>query len=136
MERYRLFCFGFSKEFAFNLWEGWLRNSNKKFLKGFVFNGEENIRIITSKVNTQYQNSGIIPERASISVIDKFGKRYHFDCCMNLSIPVPPKQSILCECLSEMAYNGTKSYGLSEYLFHEPNLLNRGWVFLKLLRYA
>jgi hypothetical protein len=136
MERYRLFCCAFSKDLAFNLWEGWLSNINSKFVKGFVFNGEKNFRIIKSKVDTKYYSNTKIPDTAIVTVTDQFGNNYSFQTEVNLSIPVPPKQSLLYECLSEMEYNGNIGYGLTEYLFHEPDILSRGLAFLKLFRYV
>jgi hypothetical protein len=136
MERYRLFCCAFSNELAFNLWEGWLLNGNSKFVKGYVFNGDRNIGIIRSKVDNKYHSNGKMPDRADISVTDEHGNSYKFQTRVNLSIPVPPAQSILYECPSEMEYNRKIGYGLTEYLFHEPDFLNRWWVLLKLFRYA
>ncbi len=139
MDRYRLFCCAFSKEFAFNLWEGWISNSDMKFVKGYIFDGNQNIKLVESKVTTNYQNKDRNPIKAEISVLDEWGKKYDFTSNVKVSIPVPPRQSIIYESLAEIQCKGTRSYptghGLLEYLFHEPYIFSRCWVFFKLFRY-
>lgn len=131
MDRYRLFCCAFSKEFAFNLWEGWI--NNKKFLKGYIFDGAENRRLLKSKVTTSYQKNGKQPIKANISVLDESNTKFNITSQVKFSIPLPPRQSIMYETLAEMHYNKRTGYGLSEYLFHEPNLIPRFWILLKLM---
>jgi hypothetical protein len=133
IDKYRLFCCAFSKEFAFNLWEGWI--NNKKFLKGYIFDGNHNSEIVQSQVLTSYSKNGRQPLEAKISILDEQGRKYYITSQVNHSIPIPPRQSIMYESVAEMFNGKSKGYGLMEYLFHEPSLTLRFWIFLKLLNY-
>ena len=143
VNKYRLFCCAFSKNLAFNLWEGWIANT--KFLKGYVFDGGQNTRIVKSKVVTRYQNNKNSkysrnikpPIQANLAISDERGRNFHITSTVGLSIAVPPRQSVLYECLAKMQINNGVStgYGLQEYLFHEPRIINRLWLLLKALRY-
>ncbi len=133
LNKYRLFCCAFSKSFAFNLWEGWI--GNKKFLKGYIFDGIKNIELKKSHVLTSYKKNGKQPGEAKISILDEHGRKYFVTSQVKFSISVPPRQSIMYETLSEMYYGKNKGYGLTEYLFHEPRLSTRFWTLLKLLTY-
>jgi hypothetical protein len=133
MDKYRLFCCAFSKDLAFNLWEGWI--NNKKFLKGYVFDGSKNCKIIQSQLYTRYEKNSKKPKDADISFLDELGRNFNIKCSTQFSIPVPPNNSIMYESLADMYYKNDHGIGLSEYLFHEPNMARRLWIFLKLLTY-
>jgi hypothetical protein len=133
VDKYRLFCCAFSKEFAFNLWEGWINNI--RFLKGFVFDGYDNRKIIECNVCTSYEKKGKQPIDADIFILDELGRKYNIKSSTQFSIPVPPRKSIMYENLAEMYFKNQRGFGLSEYLFHEPHLTPRLWILLKLLTY-
>jgi hypothetical protein len=133
MDKYRLFCCAFSKEFGFNLWEGWI--NNKKFLKGYVFDGSNNTKIVKSNVRTRFESNCKKPKDVNLFFLDELGRKYDIKSSTQFSIPVPPRNSILFENLAKMKYKNHRGNGLSEYLFHEPNMVHRLWIFLKLLTY-
>ncbi|UCH89163.1 MAG: hypothetical protein JSV49_00500 [Thermoplasmata archaeon] len=132
VDRYRLFCCAFSEDFAFNLWEGSIHG--KDFLKGYVFDGVRNTRIIESEVNTKYGFNGKEPRQAAVWIQDEEGREFNIDCAAINSVAVPPRQSILYENPAEMRIDGMVGYGLQEYLYHEPNPLIRFFMLLKLIR--
>ncbi len=133
VDYYRLFCCAFSKRFAINLWEGSI--GGKGFLKGYVFDGHENVDILNSHVETRYGKNGKEPQGAVIVIKDAKGRRFKIDSRTKVSIPVPPRQSVLYETIAEMTTNGMAGQGLCEYLYHETNPLKRFWIFIKLLNW-
>lgn len=129
--RYRLFCCAFSKKFAFNLWEGLI--NGRRFLKGFVFDGEQNLEIIKSSVISSYRNSNGEPDGALVSIVDDSGQQWKIKCETQITLPIPPSRSILYETIAKMRTGDKVGYGLLEYLYHEPNPLVRAWMFLRLV---
>jgi hypothetical protein len=138
VDKYRLFCCAFSKYLAINLWEGYIQN--KKFLKGYVFDGVQNSRIVQSKVISRYQNNKKVkcinpPIQAKLVILDEKGRIFQIISNVKLSVAVPPRNSILYECFAEMRTGKSFGFGLQEYLFHEPRIISRLWILLKALRY-
>ena len=131
VDRYRLYCCAFSKDFAFNLWEGSIDGMG--FFKGYIFDGNANVPIVKYDVKTCFSKNGKEPRLSEITIIDEKGCEYKIGCRTLVSIPVPPRKSIMYETLAEMRSDGNKGRGLQELLFHEPNPVNRFWHFLKLI---
>jgi len=123
VEKYRLFCCTFSDDLAFNLWEG--RMEGRDFLRGYVFDGEENTRIEGSSVTTKYMSNGLEPKNAVVKLIDEKGRKFKVKCKVVSSHPFPPKSSILYETIARMEMDGHIGHGLLEYLYHIPNPLRR-----------
>ena len=130
---YRLFCCAFSENFAFNLWEGSIYG--QEFLKGYVFDGRKNTRIVESRIVNDYDKNGKKPKSAAIVIKDEKGRKFDIKCSTVFSILIPPRKSIMYESLGEMHIDGKVGYGVQEYLYHEPGRLYRTAVFLKLLKY-
>jgi hypothetical protein len=132
VERYRLFCCTFSKDLAFNLWEG--RMDGREFLRGYVYDGEENFRIVESEVGTEYGINQQEPKKAVVRLRDEKGRKYKVRCDVVSSHLFPPKNSILYENIARMELDGNVGYGLLEYLYHVPNPFLRMPAVLGLLR--
>jgi len=133
VDHYRLFCCAFSKELAFNLWQGSINGS--KFLKGYVFDGDDNTPLARAGVRDVYGKDSRRPSKAVIDIRDAKGRKFKIDCRTLFSIRLPPRGSVMYESAGEMRCDGRTGYGVQEYLYHEPNSLYRLWVFLGLLRY-
>ena len=133
VDYYRLFCCAFSRDLAFNLWEGSI--NGQKFLKGYIFDGVENSRLVESKVINDYAKGGRRPQRAMIRIKNAEGRVFDISCSTMFSIMIPPRQSIMYESAGEYKYNAESGYGVQEYLYHESNALYRFGVFLSLLRF-
>ena len=131
VDRWRLFCCAFSKEFAINLWEG--RIVSRDFVKGYVFDGTRNTAIIKSRVSTRYKRDGRRPERATITVQDEAGREYEIQCKVLSCVTFPLKGSVLYETFSHMRCNGMAATGLLEYLYHENSRVPRIGTYLRLL---
>lgn len=132
VDRYRLFCCVFSRDFAFNIWQGSIGGTT--FLKGYVFDGEFNIDLTGCDIETIYTQNGKEPVETSICFSAENNRTFEVECRTMYSMPVPPRSSILYECISEMRWGSETGYGLQEYLYHEPNPLVRVFTFLKLLK--
>jgi hypothetical protein len=131
VDYYRLYCCAFSSEFAFNLWEG--KTNGSEFLKGYIFDGDRNVNIIRCAITPGSSRNERSPKSTIIKISDQKNRDYEIRTSAILTIPVPPRRSILYETPVEMNYKGTKGYGLQEYLYHEPNPVPRFMIFLKLL---
>jgi hypothetical protein len=132
VERYRLFCCTFSRNLAFNLWEG--RMDGWDFLRGYVYDGEENVRIVRSDVRSTYWPDQREPKKATIRLKDEKGRRYKIDCTVVSTHLFPPKGSLLYETIARMELDGDIGHGLLEYLYHAPNPFTRMPAVLGLLR--
>jgi hypothetical protein len=130
---YKLFCCVFKKDLAFNLWQGNI--SNRPFIKGYVFDGESNVKIAESNIIDRYKGRTKCPKSSVIRIKDEKGRRFEIGCTTKFSLQAPPRGSIVYECVGEMRCSGKKGYGVQEYLYHEPNKLYRTFVFIKLLRF-
>jgi hypothetical protein len=128
---YRLFCCAFSNEFAFNLWEGSIGGSG--FVKGYIFNGTENLSIEKCSIKTVFGKHKFEPRQVKIGFNDEENNSYRITSLVNHLIRLPPKQSVMYETASEMHMGDKTGYGLTEYLHHEPNIINRLWILLNLL---
>jgi hypothetical protein len=128
---YRLFCCAFSKDLAFNLWEG--KIGSKDFLKGYVFDGEKNIPIVRSKVKTVYGKDGKTPQEAVVELCDSNGKEYKIECKVLSWVPFPIKRAVLHETIAKMRCNGKTGQGLLEYLYHEVRPLTRATAYVNFL---
>jgi len=131
IDYYRLFCCAFSLNFAINLWEGSI--AGQEFVKGYVFDGNRNVSIMRSKVNTIYKAGDREPTKATIQIVDEENRKYNVTSQVLHTIPLPPRQSVMYEMSAEMCTGNLVGYGLQEYLYHEPNFLSRFWIFLKLI---
>ena len=116
IENYRLFCCTFSTNLSINLWEG-IMNS-KPFIKGYVFDGKKNLKVLKSKALTVYKKGSIEPKNVKLFLEDENKVKYEVNCEVVSSLPFPTKGSILFETSSKMRCNGQTSYGLVEYLNH------------------
>jgi hypothetical protein len=131
VDYYKLYNCAFSKNLAFNLWLGSI--NGKRFLKGYIFDGEENTRLLNCKVKSIFNKNGKEPKSAKIWLMDERKRCFNVSCNTITSIAAPPKKSILYETIAKMKMNGNTGYGLQEYLYHEQNPLKRFFVFLKVL---
>jgi hypothetical protein len=131
VNRYRLFCCGFSNELAFNLWEA--KVDGKDFMRGYVFDGTRNSAVVQSRVRTIFQDDGRTPVSATIELEDDEGRKYEIECRVLGCVQFPPKECILYETVAEMRCNGKVSWGLLEYLFHETRAVPRLRAYMKAL---
>jgi hypothetical protein len=134
VDYYKLYNCAFSSDFAFNLWQGSI--NRKDFLKGYIFDGDENLNLLDCRIQSIFNKNGKDPKGANIWLKDERKNCYEISCNTITSIPVPPRKSILYETVARMKMNGNTGYGLQEYLYHEPNTIKRLWIFLKLLNKA
>ncbi|MCK5560038.1 MAG: hypothetical protein KAJ51_05570, partial [Thermoplasmata archaeon] len=74
VDYYRLFCCAFSKEFAFNLWEGKINGS--EFLKGYIFDRDRNVKIARCAIKTGPSQNRRSPESTIIKISDKENRDY------------------------------------------------------------
>jgi len=114
---YRLFCCAFSRELAFNLWEGRIGGAN--FIRGYVFDGKTNTAVERSDVTTIYEKDGKRPRKANIRIRDARGRTFHISCEMIGGMTVPVKGSLLHENVARMRCDDLEGTGLMEYLHHE-----------------
>jgi hypothetical protein len=131
VEVYRLFCCTFSKELAFNLWEGTI--GKRPFLKGYVFDGKSNTPIVRSRVSTKYGKDGRMPVSASLRLEDEKGRKYEVRCNVLSGVAVPVTGSLLHETVARMECGGQEGAGLLEYLYHEERRVPRMRAYLKVL---
>ncbi len=132
IDRYSLHCCAFSKDLAFNIWDGSI--SGKPFFKGFVFDGEENVDVIDQKIMVEYQTDGREPKGSHIVFRDSKNRRFEVNCESTISIPFPPSGSLVYEGIGKMTINNSVGFGLQEYLWHYPNKLKKLPFLLKLLK--
>ena len=132
VDRYSLHCCAFSRDLAFNLWEGSIHG--KTFSKGFLFDGEDNVNIVDHDIRTEYKTDGREPEASHIRFKDSRNRRYKVKCISIASVPFPPPGSLVYEGIGKMMINGSEGYGLQEYLYQYPWKLRKLPFFLDLLR--
>ena len=128
---YRLFCCAFSRELAFNLWEG--RIGSADFIRGYVFDGKANTPVERSDVATLYEKDGKKPRRANIRIRDARGRTFDICCEKTGGMTVPVKGSLLHENVARMRCDGLEGTGLMEYLHHEKGTASRLGAWLALL---
>jgi len=133
VDRYRLFCCAFSRNFAFNLWEGSIYGTG--FLKGYIFDGIENTKLLDAKIVDDPGKDMRMPKSAVINLRDTKRREFRVDCSTMFSLKIPPRRSIMYESIGLFSCSGETGFGVQEYLYHEPNALYRLGVFLRLLRY-
>ncbi|MGA1873367.1 MAG: hypothetical protein ACMUHY_06815 [Thermoplasmatota archaeon] len=131
VDRYSLHCCAFSREFAFNLWEGSIRG--RSFLKGFVFDGENNLDVIRGSVQTGYRPDGRVPESSRIRVEVASDRKFDIVARSVMSVQFPPPGAIIQEGMARMSCGNLKGCGLQEYLRHSPGRLERLPAYFRLL---
>jgi len=119
VDKYKLFCCAFSNNFAINLWTGIL--GRKEFLKGYVFDGARNSKIVECNVQSLYDEGGLEPREAVIHIKDEKRREFQISCVVVASIPIPFKRSIMYETIAWMQVDGKVGYGLLEYLYRIEN---------------
>jgi hypothetical protein len=129
---YRYITCAFSEEFAFNLWEGSIYRN--RFVKGYVFDGADNTALVDCNIESEYLSNSREPVGASVKVTDERGREFEIDCNSLVTVPAPPRQSVVYECVSKMQKDGMTGYGVQEYLYHEPNPFYRFYILLKVLK--
>lgn len=125
---YPLFCCAFSRELAFNLWEG--RIGGDDFVRGYVFDGSANSAVVKSDVATTYEKDGKRPLKACLRLQDNLGRTFEIESENMGGMTVPVRGSLLSENIGRMACNGLEGAGLMEYLDREtgPVPRMRAWL--------
>jgi hypothetical protein len=125
---YRLFSCAFSRELAFNLWEG--RIGGADFIRGYVFDGKANTAVAGSDVATTCEKDKKTPRKANIRLQDALGRTFDIGCEIIGGMTVPLRGSLLHENVARMRCGGREGVGLMEYLYHEngPAPRLRAWL--------
>jgi hypothetical protein len=104
----------FGKRFSFNVFS--INDGNEETAGGFVFDGNDNSRIVESKINLALGADGQTPRGAELTLIDERGRRHTITAQVFHVVPLKRHEAFIKECFARFSYNGMEGCGVIERL--------------------
>ncbi|GEM_PF-838928 len=113
----------FGDAFSFNVFsvtdEGW-ENAG-----GFIFDGEENSRIMESTIHLDLMPDGQSPKGAELKLVDERGRSHLISAQIFHVVPLMRHEAFIKECFARFYYKGMEGCGVVERLHHINSKLEK-----------
>jgi len=114
VEGWRWITAQFGKRFSFNVFS--ISDGDEEIAGGFVFDGEDNSRIVESRIHLDFRADGQTPRAADIELVDEKGRRHIIRAEIFHVVPLKRHEAFIKECFARFSYEGMEGCGVVERL--------------------
>lgn len=104
----------FGDKFSFNVFS--VTDGDQETAGGFVFDGTDNRRIVSSKIDVAFMGDGQTPRGANLILKDEKGNEHHITATVFHCVPLKRHEAFIKECFAVFQYRDMVGAGVIERL--------------------